>query len=82
MAEDYPQSTFVGIDISENFPKVGNILPNCTFLKANKLEGLPLPMESSATSSNDSWSRHSRHRIGRLPFANSHGSLNPVDGWS
>ncbi|RUS32292.1 hypothetical protein BC938DRAFT_475794 [Jimgerdemannia flammicorona] len=41
MAEDYPNSTFVGIDIADMYPKTGDLPPNVRFLKANILEGLP-----------------------------------------
>ncbi|RUS22461.1 S-adenosyl-L-methionine-dependent methyltransferase [Endogone sp. FLAS-F59071] len=40
MAEEYPNSVFVGIDCADVFPKYAN-LPNCSFMKANTLEGLP-----------------------------------------
>lgn len=40
MASDYPQSTFVGVDMVDVFPT--NDLPqNCSFVKGNTLERLP-----------------------------------------
>ena len=42
MAEDYPNSTFYGIDCAEVFPKA-KVLSNLTFLKANTTERLPFP---------------------------------------
>jgi len=41
MAEDYPNSTFIGTDILELYPKIEEIPSNCTFLKADTLKGLP-----------------------------------------
>lgn len=40
MARDYPASTFVGCDIADVIPTT-DIPDNCTFVKANILEGLP-----------------------------------------
>ncbi|RUS19977.1 hypothetical protein BC937DRAFT_86620 [Endogone sp. FLAS-F59071] len=44
MARDYPQSTFVGIDIDDLLPKT-DIPQNCTFLKGDTRE---LPFEDSS----------------------------------
>ncbi|RUS29500.1 S-adenosyl-L-methionine-dependent methyltransferase, partial [Jimgerdemannia flammicorona] len=40
MANDFPDSHFVGVDVTDLFPKDG-LKSNCTFAKANTLEGLP-----------------------------------------
>ncbi|RUP46420.1 hypothetical protein BC936DRAFT_146984 [Jimgerdemannia flammicorona] len=40
MANDFPNSHFVGVDVTDVFPKDG-LKRNCTFVKANTLEGLP-----------------------------------------
>ncbi|RUS15570.1 hypothetical protein BC937DRAFT_92282 [Endogone sp. FLAS-F59071] len=42
MAKDYPLSQFVGIDATKVFP-MSCSLPNCSFIQANTLKGLPFP---------------------------------------
>lgn len=41
MAQDYPNSTFVGIDVANVISESLSLPSNCTFLKVNILEGLP-----------------------------------------
>lgn len=43
MAREYPNSMFVGTDAVETYPAAGSaeVPPNCTFLKADTLRGLP-----------------------------------------
>lgn len=51
MARDFPASTFVGTDLAEYAGKLEvieyrgreDVPPNCSFLVANTLEGLPFP---------------------------------------
>ncbi|CAG8547030.1 11935_t:CDS:2 [Funneliformis caledonium] len=43
MAEDYPDSTFVGVDISPFFPDSNETPPNVGFLQCNVNDGLPFP---------------------------------------
>ncbi|RUS21592.1 LOW QUALITY PROTEIN: S-adenosyl-L-methionine-dependent methyltransferase [Endogone sp. FLAS-F59071] len=45
MALDYPNSTFIGIDYVDIFPKK-DIPPNCTFIRCNVLNGLPFEDDS------------------------------------
>lgn len=46
MANEFPKSTFVGIDVASHFPTdPTQIPPNCTFLKANTLQ---LPFEDNS----------------------------------
>ncbi|RUP46418.1 S-adenosyl-L-methionine-dependent methyltransferase, partial [Jimgerdemannia flammicorona] len=40
MANDFPNSHFVGVDVADLFPK-DEVKSNCIFVKANTLEGLP-----------------------------------------
>ncbi|RUS22217.1 S-adenosyl-L-methionine-dependent methyltransferase [Endogone sp. FLAS-F59071] len=42
MAQDFPNSTFVGTDLVDMFPK-HEIPENCSFVQANTLERLPFP---------------------------------------
>lgn len=44
MAQDFPKSTFIGVEVADVFP-TSDVPPNLTFLKANTLEGLPFPDE-------------------------------------
>ncbi len=43
MAEDYPDSTFIGVDISPLFPDSNEAPPNLGFLQCNVNDGLPFP---------------------------------------
>src|SRR5437868_13764919 len=43
MAQKYPQTSFIGIDISSMFPPSNETPSNAIFLQHNVLEGLPWP---------------------------------------
>lgn len=40
MAQEFPQSSFVGVDMAEVFPKT-DLPPNCSFTIGNTLKRLP-----------------------------------------
>ncbi|CAB4405431.1 unnamed protein product [Rhizophagus irregularis] len=46
MAKEYPQATFVGIDMSPIFPDVKDIPSNVIFLQLNLNDGIPFPNET------------------------------------
>lgn len=46
MAKEYPQATFVGIDMSPIFPDVKDTPPNVIFLQLNLNDGIPFPNET------------------------------------
>lgn len=41
MAQDYPASTFIGVDVGDTFPEAVDRPPNCNFLQADVTKGLP-----------------------------------------
>lgn len=47
MAADYPNSTFIGLDAADVFPKE-DLPPNCSFMMADVLNGLPFEDETFA----------------------------------
>jgi ubiquinone/menaquinone biosynthesis C-methylase UbiE len=46
MAHEYPQVTFVGVDMSPMFPDAKNTPSNVFFLQLNLNDGLPFPDET------------------------------------
>jgi len=46
MAKEYPQATFVGIDMSPMFPDVKDTPSNVVFLQLNLNDGIPFPNET------------------------------------
>ncbi|CAG8464499.1 12271_t:CDS:2 [Funneliformis mosseae] len=46
MANEYPNSSFIGIDMSPIFPDVNHIPQNVAFLQHNLNDGLPFPIET------------------------------------
>jgi SAM-dependent methyltransferase len=46
MAKEYPQATFIGIDMSPIFPDVKDTPPNVVFLQLNLNDGIPFPNET------------------------------------
>lgn len=43
MAKDFPASTFIGTDLVESVLPTEGIPPNCSFVQANTVAGLPFP---------------------------------------
>ncbi|RUS15493.1 S-adenosyl-L-methionine-dependent methyltransferase [Endogone sp. FLAS-F59071] len=43
MAQDFPASTFIGTDLVESVLPTEGIPPNCSFVQADTLTGLPFP---------------------------------------
>lgn len=41
MARDFPNSTFIGVDVSNVFPSPDKIPSNASFVEGNVLHGLP-----------------------------------------